>query len=75
MRKRTFIDALQTLFSGQLKKPRFELLQNPGCLSCKIMTQRKKRKAVETVRGYKSSKYVYRAAAKSVLLSVMSSNT
>ena len=37
----------------------------------KIMTQTKKRKAIETVRGYKSSKYVYRAAVKSVLLSVM----
>ena len=41
--------------SGQLKKPGLELLQNPGCLSGEIMTQTKKRKAIETVRGYKSS--------------------
>ena len=40
--------------SGQLKKPGLELLQNPGCLSGKIMTQTKKRKTIETVRGYKS---------------------
>ena len=43
-------------YSGQLKKPGLELLQNPGCLSGEIMTQTKKRKANETVRGYKSSK-------------------
>ena len=43
-------------YSGQLKKPGLELLQNPGCLSGEIMTQTKKRKAMETVRGYKSSK-------------------
>ena len=30
--------------SGQLKKPRLELLQNPGCLSGEIMTQTKRRK-------------------------------
>ena len=42
--------------SGQLKKAGLELLQNPGCLSGEIMTQTKKRKAIETVRGYKSSK-------------------
>ena len=40
--------------SGQLKKPGLELLQNPGCLSGEIMTQKKKRKATDTVRGYKS---------------------
>ena len=38
---------------GQLKKPGLELLQNLGCLSGEIMTQTKKRKAIETVRGYK----------------------
>ena len=38
--------------SGQLKKPVLELPQNPGCLSGEIMTQTKKRKAMETVRGY-----------------------
>ena len=43
-------------YSGRLKKPGLELLQNPGCLSGEIMTQTKKRKANETVRGYKSSK-------------------
>jgi len=37
--------------SGQLKKPWLELLQNPGCLSGEVMT--KKRKAIETVRGYR----------------------
>ena len=40
---------------------RFELarvLQNPGCLSGEIMTRTKKRKAIERVRGYKSSKLV-----------------
>ena len=43
--------------SGQLKKPGLESkLQNPGCLSGEIMTQTKKRKTIETVRGYKSSK-------------------
>ena len=47
--------------SGQLKKPGLELLQNPRCLSGEIMT--KKRKAIETVRGYR------------VLLSVMFLNT
>ena len=61
--------------SGQLKNPGLELLQNPGCLSGEIMTQTKKRKATETVRGYKMSKQVYKAAVKSVLLSVMFSNT
>ena len=40
----------------QLKMPGLELLQNPGCLSGEIMTQTKKRKATETVRGYKISK-------------------
>ena len=44
------------------------------CLSGE-MTQTKKRKAIETVRGYKSSKQVYRVAIKSVLLSVMFLNT
>ena len=53
--------------SGQMKKPRLKWLQNPECLSGEIMTQTKKRKAIETVRGYKSSKKVYRAAAKSVM--------
>ena len=43
-------------YSGQLRKPGLELLQNPGCLSGEIMTQTKKRKAIETVTGYKSSK-------------------
>ena len=33
-----------------------------------MMTQTKKRKAIETVRGYKNSKYVYKAAV-SVLVS------
>ena len=61
--------------SGQLKNPGLDLLQNPGCLSGEIMTQTKKRKATETVRGYKMSKQVYKAAVKSVLLSVMFSNT
>ena len=60
--------------SGQLKKPGLELLQNCGCLSGEIMTQTKKRKAIETVSGYKCSKYVYREAVKSVLFSVMVSN-
>ena len=36
--------------SGQLEKHGLELLQNPGCLSGEIMM--KKRKAIETVRGY-----------------------
>ena len=40
--------------SGQLKKPGFELLHNPGRLSGEMMTQTKKRKAIETVRGYKN---------------------
>ena len=60
---------------GQLKKPELELLQNLGCLSGEIMTQTKKRKAIETVRGYKSSKKVNRTNVRSVLLSVMFSNT
>ena len=38
--------------SGQLKKTGLELMQNPGCLSGEIMTQTKKRKAIETVRGF-----------------------
>ena len=42
--------------SGQLKKSGLELLQNPGCLPGEIITQTKKRKAIETVRGYKRSK-------------------
>ena len=42
--------------SGQLKKPGLELLQITRCLSGEIMTQTKKRKAIETVKGYKSSK-------------------
>ena len=42
--------------SWQLKMPGLELLVNPGCLSGEIMTQTKKRKATETVRGYKISK-------------------
>ena len=33
--------------SGQLKKPGFELLHSPGYLSGAIMTQTKKRKAIE----------------------------
>ena len=33
--------------SGQLKKPEFELLHSPGYLSGAIMTQTKKRKAIE----------------------------
>ena len=41
--------------SGQLKKPEHELEQSTGCLSGEIMSQTKKRKAIETVRGYKSS--------------------
>ena len=41
--------------SGQLKKPEHELLQNTGCSSGEIVSQTKKRKAIETVRGYKSS--------------------
>ena len=45
-----------------MKKPGLELLQNLGCLSGEIMSQTKKRKAIETV-------------IKSVLLSVMFSNT
>ena len=32
------------------------ILQNPGCLSGEMMTQKKRRKAIATVRGYKSSK-------------------
>ena len=60
--------------SGQVKKPGLELLQNSGCLTGETMTQTKKRKAIETVRGYKSSIKVYRAAVESVLLSVMFSN-
>ena len=48
--------------SGLMKKPGLELLQNLGCLSGEIMSQTKKRKAIETV-------------IKSVLLSVMFSNT
>ena len=42
--------------SGQLEMSGLELLQNPGCLSGEIMTQKKKRKAIERVRGYESSK-------------------
>ena len=42
--------------SGPMKKSGLELLQNPGCLSGEIMTQRKKRKVIEAVRIYKSSK-------------------
>ena len=42
--------------SGELKKPGLELLQNTRCLSGEIMTQTKKRKAIETVKGYKNSK-------------------
>ena len=42
--------------SGQLKKPGLELLQNHGCLSGEIKTQTKKKKAIETVRDYKTSK-------------------
>ena len=38
------------------EKPGLKLLRNPGRLSGEIMTQTKKRKAIETVRGYKSSK-------------------
>ena len=38
------------------EKARLKWLQNPECLSGEIMTQTKKRKAIETVRGYKSSK-------------------
>ena len=38
--------------SGQLKKPWLKLMQNPGYLSGEIMTQTKKRKAIETVRGF-----------------------
>ena len=41
----------------------------------RLMTQTKERKATETVRGYKSSNYTYKAAVKSTLLSVMFSNT
>ena len=41
---------------GQLKKSGLELLQNPGCFPGEIITQTKMRKAIETVRGYKSSK-------------------
>ena len=48
--------------SGQLKKPVLELLHNLGCSSGEIMTQMKKRKAIETV-------------IKSVLLLVTLSNT
>lgn len=40
--------------SGQLKKRVLGLLQNPVCLSGEIMTQTRKRKAMEAVRGYKS---------------------
>ena len=59
----------------QLKKPGHELLQNPGCLSGEKMTQTKKRKAIEKVRGCESSNQAFREAVKSVLLSVMFSNT
>ena len=38
--------------SGQLRKSGLELLQNPGSLPGKIITQTKNRKAIETVRGY-----------------------
>ena len=38
-----------------MKKPGHELLQNPGCLSGEKITQTKKRKAIETVRGYEGS--------------------
>ena len=42
--------------SGQLKKPGLELLQILRRLSGEIMTQTKKRKTIETVKGYKSLK-------------------
>ena len=42
--------------SGQLKKPWIELLENPGCLSGEIMTQAKKKKAIEKLRVNKRSK-------------------
>ena len=61
-------------FAAILEHSGLELLQNCGCLSGEIMTQTKKRKAIETVSDYKCSKYVYREAVKSVLLSVMVSN-
>ena len=38
--------------SGQLKKPGLELLQVTRRLYGEIMTQTKKRKAIETVKGY-----------------------
>ena len=40
----------------QLKKPGLELPLNPGCLSGEIMTQTKRSKAIERVRGYKDLK-------------------
>ena len=40
-------------------------------LTGEITPKAKKRLAIERVRGYKSLKYVYRAAVKSVLLPVM----
>ena len=61
--------------SGELKKSGLELLLNPGCLPGEIMSQTKKRKAIETVRGYRRSKKVYRVALKSVFLSPTFSNT
>ena len=45
-----------------------KITAHPRCLSGKIMIQMKKRKAIETVRGHKNSKYVYKAAV-SVLVS------
>ena len=48
------------LISGQLKKPGLELLQNPGCLSGEIMTQMKKRKAIESVAIKVQSKFIER---------------
>ena len=48
--RRTFAAILE--HSGQLKKPGLELMQNPGCVSGEIMTPTKKRKAIETVRGF-----------------------
>ena len=48
------------LISGQLKKPGLKLLQNPGCLSGEIMTQMKKRKAIESVAIKVQSKFIER---------------
>ena len=54
----TLFRHFRTLWAMQLNKPGLELLQSRGCLSgeIKVMTQTSKRKATETVRGYKSSK-------------------